>query len=236
MAAAPAYAAFQELRRPPTDAETLKLFVPADAAAEEVESFIDHHPVVADLRADPNLHESRPHMRMPSAFRPSNFTGGTLLGPGRLTVAPFEWKDREGRESIQIFHVGKDVCGHPGIVHGGMIATMLDEGLARCCFAALPHHVGVTATLTVNYKAPAKADSYLVLRAETTKVEGRKAWVKGRIETLAGEGKQPTVLAEADGLFVSPKQAAVSHLDSREHTARYLANARQMMERVYPTS
>jgi len=50
----------------------------------------------------------------------------------------------------------------------------------------------------------------VVLKAETTKVEGRKAWVRGRLETLVdeGRGEVPEVLAEAEALFIEPKQAA----------------------------
>lgn len=111
---------------------------------------------------------------------------------------------------VSISHVGEELCGHPGIIHGGFLATMLDEGLARCCFAALPNKIGMTANLNINYKAPAPAGAYVVLRAKTLKVEGRKAWVEGHIETLVGEGEKPVILAEASALFIEPRAAAVS--------------------------
>ena len=44
-------------------------------------------------------------------------------------------------------------------------------------------------------------------------VEGRKAWVEGRIETLPEDGKEPEVLVEAKALFIEPRQAAVCFLD-----------------------
>ncbi|KAG6031138.1 hypothetical protein E4U41_007702, partial [Claviceps citrina] len=56
---------------------------------------------------------------------------------------------------------------------------------------------------------PTPAGTFLVLRAETTRVEGRKAWVRGRIESLPGAGETPVVYAEATALFVSPKFAAM---------------------------
>lgn len=85
---------------------------------------------------------------------------------------------------------------------------MLDEGLARCCFPALPNKVAVTASLNVVYKKPVEAGQVVVVRAETVRVEGRKAWVKGWVETL-GEGEERgTVLTEAEALFIEPKQAA----------------------------
>lgn len=148
-------------------------------------------------------------MKIPERYRSHNLTAGTLAGPGRLVVPPLVFAEEGGKSLVSIAYLGSELCGHPGIIHGGLMATMLDEGLARCCFAALPHKVGMTANLNINYRAPTQADSYVVLRATTTKVEGRKAWVEGRIETLPKEGETPVVLAEATALFVTPRQAAV---------------------------
>lgn len=53
------------------------------------------------------------------------------------------------------------------------------------------------------------AGQVVVLRAETTKVEGRKAWVKGWLETLGDEeGGKSVVLTEGEALFIEPRQAA----------------------------
>lgn len=125
-------------------------------------------------------------------------------------MPPLTFHTRDGSELVSLQHLGPALCGHPGIVHGGLLATLLDEGLARCCFPALPNKVGVTASLKIDYRKPCMANQYVVLRAETTKVEGRKAWVKGRLETLVDEdsGEEPMVLVEAEALFIEPKQAA----------------------------
>lgn len=124
----------------------------------------------------------------------------------------------DGKKLVSISYLGTDLCGHVGIIHGGLLATLLDEGLARCGFAALPNKIGVTASLTINYRKPATAGSFVVLKAETIKVEGRKVWVKGRIETLERDQKPGKVLVEAEGLFVEPKNAKVSSLsDEKAH-------------------
>ncbi|KAL2759228.1 hypothetical protein ACRALDRAFT_1075451 [Sodiomyces alcalophilus JCM 7366] len=201
----PALSGVLDALRPRSDDETLRAYIPTDNIAAAVETKINAHPVVAELRKRSDLRESRPHMKFPEAFRQRNLTAGTLLGPGRLTVPPFSWTEDGGKSLVTILHLGPDLCGHPGIVHGGLLATLLDEGLARCCFDALPNKIAVTAKLEVNYRNPTPAGSFVVLRAETKRVEGRKAWVEGRIETLTDEGEEPTVLAEGSGLFVSPK-------------------------------
>lgn len=194
-----------------TDEESLSLFTPAETEAEalRVEAYINAHPLVAELRKRTDLTESRPHMKMPGQYRARSLTGGALMGQGRLTVPPFAWNDAAGTEMVSVAHVGEDICGHPGIVHGGLLATMLDEGLARCCLPALPHRIAVTANLNINYRKPVPAGSFLVLRARTVKLEGRKAWLEGHIELLTKPGETPQVLTEATALFISPKYAAM---------------------------
>ncbi|KAF7540654.1 hypothetical protein G7Z17_g12147 [Cylindrodendrum hubeiense] len=192
-----------------SDEDSLKRFVPGDDEARLVEETINKHPLVAELRANPNLTESRPHMKMPVSYRSHTLTGAALAGPGKMAVPPYVWLEEGGKSIVCISYVGDDLCGHPGIVHGGFLATMLDEGLARCCFGALPHNIAVTANLSVDYRKPTPAGSFLVLRATTTKVDGRKAWVKGHIELLADPGEKPAILTEATGLFISPKYASM---------------------------
>ncbi|KAI1137942.1 Thioesterase/thiol ester dehydrase-isomerase [Hypoxylon sp. FL0543] len=209
MAAAPAIPAVSELLNPPTDEETLAMFVPETDHQREVEDFLQNHPLTQEMRKMADFSEARPHLKIPPAYRNYNLTGGTLMGPGRLVVPPIVFAEAGGKSLVSISYLGDELCGHPGIIHGGLLATLLDEGLARCCFAALPQKIGMTANLNINYRNPALAGSYVVLKATTTKVEGRKAWVTGRLETLANEGETPKVLAEADALFVAPKQAAL---------------------------
>ncbi|KAH7326709.1 HotDog domain-containing protein [Stachybotrys elegans] len=192
-----------------SDEASLTRFIASDEQARMAEETINAHPLVAELRARSDLTESRPHMKMPASYRQRSLTGGALLGPNRLVVPPYLWLEAGGRSLVAVTYVGDDLCGHPGIVHGGFLATMLDEGLAHCCFGALPHNIAVTANLSIDYRKPTPAGSFLVLRAQTVKVEGRKAWVKGHIELLAKPGEKPTILAEANGLFVSPKYAAM---------------------------
>ena len=209
MSAAAAADTVLDFINPPTDAETLDLFVAPTPASEEINAHIQSCPLAVHLRQDPSFAESRPHMKIPPAMRPHNFTGGTLLGTDKLEVPPLAFVDAHSElpSMVHISYLGQALCGHPGIIHGGMLATLLDEGLARACFPALPNKVGVTASLKIDYKKPCPAGSYVVLRAQTTKVEGRKAWVKGTIEVL-GEGTEVgEPLVEAEALFIEPRGA-----------------------------
>lgn len=210
MAAAPVIPTATGLITPPSDVETLKMFTPDTESAEKINNYILSHPLSEKYRADPLFTEARPHMKIPPAMRAHNLTGGTLLGTDKIEVPPLMFQDVKAElpSLVSIVHLGPALCGHPGIVHGGLLATLLDEGLARACFPALPNKVGVTASLKVDYRKPCPANSYVVLRAETTKVEGRKAWVKGWIELLGEGTEEGAKLVEAEALFIEPKAAA----------------------------
>lgn len=225
------------LLEPPTDAETLKLYHPDTNEEQRVEERINSSALVQRLRNDEHWRESRPHLKIPPAQRGHNLTAGTLLGEGKIVVPPFTYNssaphsDSTPASMVSVFYLGNSLCGHPGIVHGGMLATLLDEGLARCCFPALPNKVGMTASLTISYKKPCKANQFLVLKTRTTRTEGRKAWVEGWIEPMGeemngsmdggvngvhqqespSEWSDERALVKAEALFIEPRQAAVSH-------------------------
>ncbi|KAI4162061.1 MAG: hypothetical protein LQ342_004373 [Letrouitia transgressa] len=186
-----------------------------------LETYILNHPLAARLRADPRWTESRPHLLMPPPMRAHSLTAHSLFGDRRIPTAPLVFtREEEGDlELVSLVYLGADLSGHVGIVHGGMVATLMDEGLARCCFAALPNGVGVTARLEVDFKRPVRSEGWVVVKARVEEVEGRKAWVRGRLEVL-GEGEEEggkgspweekgEVLAEARGLFMEPRWAKV---------------------------
>jgi 3'-phosphoadenosine 5'-phosphosulfate synthase len=232
MTTIPAFAVASELLQPPSDEDTLRMYTPGDEFAQEVDDYISSHPLAIALRSKPEFSESRPHLKVPPSARSHNLTSGTLMGPGKVIVPPFAWSEKGGKSLVTISYLGTDLCGHAGIVHGGLLATILDEGLARCCFAALPNKIGMTANLNINYRAPVPAGSYIVLRAKTTKVEGRKAWVEGRLESLVTEGEKPTVYADATALFIEPRQAAVSTENIEEQKSELTYE--QTMAKIYP--
>ncbi|KAL8766542.1 MAG: hypothetical protein Q9209_006685 [Squamulea sp. 1 TL-2023] len=231
IASLPQITNFTALLRTPSTTSSLA-YLPVTERATEINNLITNHPLSQRLRSDPEWTESRPHLGMPPAMRQHSLTASTLMGDTKIPVPPLMFaKGDKGEELVAISYLGADLCGHVGIIHGGMLATMLDEGLARCCFAALPSKVGVTARLEIDFRRPTKCEGFVVLKARTVKVEGRKAWVKGRVETLQmpeggireegvreqkEEGspyeEKGEVLVEAEGLFVEPKWMKVRSL------------------------
>lgn len=135
---------------------------------------------------------------------PNHLTHGTLANPDMLGTTPFVVTDNAAGSLLAFYHLGGKLAGHAGIVHGGISATILDECMGRACFPRLVGKIAVTAKLELNYKAPVKSNSFILVKATTVKVEGRKAWVEATLED-ATDGQ---LLAQAEGFFIEPKWAA----------------------------
>ncbi|KAJ7352079.1 HotDog domain-containing protein [Mycena albidolilacea] len=182
----------------PNSAESL-------AYTEALETKLQTLPLLRELRARADAdewYETRPYQQIPDEIRVNNFTAGSLRGPGRLPLWPLARVKKDESEAVVIIHIGRSLCGHDGIVHGGLLATLLDEALARNAITNLPEKVGVTATLSLNYRAPTRADQFVVVKTQLVDVKGRKATVSGRVEDLQG-----TLLVDATALFIQPRYA-----------------------------
>lgn len=85
--------------------------------------------------------------------------------------------------------------GHPGFLHGGIIATLLDETMSKSVRAK-----GLTAMtrhMEVDYRRPVPSGKEIRMHGRVLRSEGRKHWVEAQISDEGGK-----VLAESKGLFV----------------------------------
>lgn len=85
--------------------------------------------------------------------------------------------------------------GPQGYLHGGIIATLLDEIMSK----AIRSHkvVGMTRHMEVDYKRPVPSRSPIRLEARVLRSEGRKHWAEASIMNPHG-----TVLAHGSALFI----------------------------------
>ncbi|PLW46026.1 hypothetical protein PCASD_03507 [Puccinia coronata f. sp. avenae] len=188
------------LQPPPEDSpEAIQICSSIEAQLHEL-------PIVKQLISKPDRWLSfRPFQTLARSQLTHSLTHSSLRGPGKFAIPPLVFLNKDKTESVAILHVGDLMCGHDGIVHGGLLATVCDEGLAVLALSNLPNKIGVTASLKLAYKKPVLASQFIVLRTwlpAGRAPSGRKAWADGRLENLAGD-----VLVEAESLFVEPKGA-----------------------------
>lgn len=155
------------------------------------------------------------------------FTGETLVGSDKIgyrtatlslvedeyvTETPDieEPDETKNNKAYTFFHLGNELTGHAGIVHGGMLATLLDELTCRLAFLNFKSRLGVTALLKINYRQPCYANSHIMVKCEVVNKKGRKCLVRGTIYKFNpdsdGTIEDPlNLLTECECLVVEPK-------------------------------
>ncbi|KAI8391498.1 HotDog domain-containing protein [Radiomyces spectabilis] len=163
---------------------------------------LDNMDIVKAARANPNLFEIEAYSHLKGSAKLNSLTATTLRGQGKIIVPPVIFYNEDQTEVTIVGHLGKELCGHDGIIHGGLLATLLDEVLACVAMPSLPNRMGFTANLNINYRRPVLSDQWIVMRGRLDKVEGRKAYVEAWLESVDGT----TRFTDATSLYISPKQ------------------------------
>ena len=107
-----------------------------------------------------------------------------LLAPDGTVVCPVSVPDR--------------FEGPPGFLHGGIIATLLDETMSKSVRAR--GLIAMTRHMEVDYRRPVPSCATIRMEGRVLRSEGRKHWVEAHV--LNSEGQ---VLAHSRGLFIEVK-------------------------------
>ncbi|HXN58543.1 MAG TPA: PaaI family thioesterase [Candidatus Angelobacter sp.] len=102
---------------------------------------------------------------------------------------------RDGDRIVADYKPAQRFQGFPGVLHGGILATMLDETMSRT--GALRKEWLVTGKLDIRYRRPAPIDQPLRVWGEVARERDGAIDAIGAVELMDG-----TVLAEARGMFV----------------------------------
>ncbi|WP_228460774.1 PaaI family thioesterase [Gordonia crocea] len=127
--------------------------------------------------------------------------GNAVMGLRNPVAPPLEFTHDDDGPSWAEAELGGLYEGPPGLVHGGVVALLLDQALGSAAFYA--GSPGMTGTLTVRYRQGTKLGPVRV-EAALDRVEGVKSFVVGTVITPDG------VCAEAEGIFILPRE--VRHL------------------------
>ena len=103
--------------------------------------------------------------------------------------------DEVGQRVRGAFRAGAEYQGGPGFVHGGIIATLLDEVMGKV--NRFRNVRAVTAELHIEYLRPVPIEQEVLLEACPVENKGRSLYNSGEIREASG-----AVLARGKGRFV----------------------------------
>jgi uncharacterized protein (TIGR00369 family) len=116
-------------------------------------------------------------------------------GPANPTGLQLEFFQRPDGSVVCPANVPERFEGLAGYLHGGVIATLLDEIMSKAVRAR--GRSGMTRHMEIDYLRPVPSKTPIRLEAHITHSEGRKHWVHGCVLT-----ERETVLARGKALFV----------------------------------
>lgn len=123
---------------------------------------------------------------------------GGLSHPAAPQLA-MDVREDSGRGEVV---VGPVFQGGPGLVHGGVLALLIDHAMG--CVAAGPERPAMTASLTMRYRRPTPLGVPLTVAVTLDRIEGRKLHLSATITA----SDQVTVTAEAVFLTLTEQNLA----------------------------
>lgn len=183
-------------------------------------------PWTSRLLANPNLHISLLPSRTPKVSTEDSLTATTLATPNTiphcLVYYPLPSTPSD-LDAISILLKVESGCnGHPHILHGGIVATLLDESMgsllqqieerkhAESAAEGSAQSIGsFTKYLNVEFLAPMKTPSVILAKVKVVERRGRGVKVLASLFQKDGaEGEldgQLIECARGEGLFVTPR-------------------------------
>ena len=119
-------------------------------------------------------------------------------GPANPTGLQLDFLVAEDGSVVCLPTVSEAFAGHPGYLHGGVIATLLDETMSKAVRAK--GLTSMTRQLEVDYLRPVPSGVPIRLEGCVVRGEGRKSWAEAKIVNDAGK-----ILAHGKGLFIEVK-------------------------------
>lgn len=129
-----------------------------------------------------------------------------MENPGGFQLSFYEHPDGSVRSNLT---VEPRFEGWPGIVHGGVIATLLDEVTARVYMNdSSGNRLMMTGKLEIRYRRPVKTGSPITIIGYPEGQKGRVATARGEMRDAEG-----TILAEATSTLIQASEELSKELE-----------------------
>jgi uncharacterized protein (TIGR00369 family) len=122
------------------------------------------------------------------------------------------YEDLENQRIVVPISIPEQYQGYPGIAHGGILATILDETSGRAIMMGEEDApFWVTAKLELRYRKPTPTETPLTIVGWVVKQRRRSAEVAGEVRLADG-----TVTVEASAVVVRPREETLQEWEQEQ--------------------
>jgi uncharacterized protein (TIGR00369 family) len=123
-------------------------------------------------------------------------------GPANPIGLHLDFLVADDRSVVCLPMVADTFEGPPGLLHGGIIATLLDEAMSKA--VRVHGFTAMTRRMEIEYLRPVPSETAIRIEARLVRSEGRKHWTEAKIIH-----EKSTPLATATGLFMEVRTRPV---------------------------
>jgi uncharacterized protein (TIGR00369 family) len=154
-------------------------------------------------------------VEIPKVTLNADLDEGYCFGCGRNNPIGLKLRfTRDGDEVRSEFTPDRTYQGWPGLLHGGILGTLLDEAMSNAAYAT--GSTCLTASITIRLRQPVKVEVPLVVTARVTRPGRRLIETAGEVRLKDG-----TVVAESTAKqFVAANEAGKA--DKVRETRRHV--------------
>lgn len=124
-------------------------------------------------------------------------------GPANPIGLRLEFLFAEDRSVVALPTVVDSFEGPPGFLHGGIIATLLDEAMSKA--VRVHGFTAMTRQMEIDYLRPVHSGVPIRIEGRLLRSEGRKHWTEARILN-----DKSSTLATAKGLFIEVRASRMA--------------------------
>ncbi|CAL9728267.1 hypothetical protein MOUN0_D00210 [Monosporozyma unispora] len=121
----------------------------------------------------------------------------SLSSPGAIAIPPRFYYNPQTKDTVGLYHLGMKLTGYPFIVHGGILATVLEDLMRESVKFVLDKKGEKIKDLSISYRMPTLANQFVVVR--TTSIEQNGKIVKLKAEVMDQTGQR--TLVQGTGSF-----------------------------------
>ncbi|NPA93495.1 MAG: PaaI family thioesterase [Chloroflexi bacterium] len=122
-----------------------------------------------------------------------------------------------GEKEVTVWYtIPAQFQGYPGVAHGGIVASLLDEVVGRSVMGTDPANARLlfTARLSVRYRQHVPVETPLRLVGRALKDRGRTVSAWGGVYLAADDPETAQPLAEAESLLVAVPDDTLAQMDA----------------------
>ncbi|KAJ4420200.1 hypothetical protein N0V85_000685 [Neurospora sp. IMI 360204] len=171
----------------------------------------EHLKIVQELSADPAWESWDAYETLSPEHRKQHISAGAMGGSKGIGGYHRVFYNKDTGECVSVIFFGPATTGWPGVVHGGCLATLLDESCGRAAFKKWGGRSGLTANLKLNYVSTTNATKFYVIRVkprsdeELPEEERGKSHYKIFLDASVHDAKTGKATVVAEALFVGGK-------------------------------